>query len=219
MTRLSIMIKNLAGGLMIGRLRGNILEKKPPLVLLEANAVGYEVYVPMTCFYQLPKIGQEAILFTDFIVRKDAQLLYGFNDQQERALFRELIKVNGVGPKLALSILSSMSAQQFVCAVEHEEISTLLKLPSVGKKTAERLVMEMKDRLKKQNRDLHTNPFMRNLPTTAMHATDDDTTAEAISALVTLGYKLHEASRMVRKITKSGATCEVLIRDALRATL
>lgn len=133
---------------MIGRLRGNILEKQPPLVLLEANGVGYEVHMPMTCFYELPELGQEAIVFTHFVVREDAQLLYGFNDKQERALFRELIKVNGVGPKLALAILSGMSAQQFVSAVEREEITALVKLPGVGKKTAERLVVEMKDRFK-----------------------------------------------------------------------
>ncbi len=105
---------------MIGRLRGIVLEKQPPLVLLETNGVGYEVHMPMTCFYELPDAGQEAVLFTHFVVREDAQLLYGFNDKQERALFRELIKVNGVGPKLALAILSGMSAQQFVSAIEQE---------------------------------------------------------------------------------------------------
>ncbi|MDN6229549.1 MAG: Holliday junction branch migration protein RuvA, partial [Enterobacterales bacterium] len=114
---------------MIGRLRGIVLEKQPPEVLLEANGVGYEVHMPMTCFYELPDVGQEAIIFTHFVVREDAQLLYGFNNKQERALFRELIKVNGVGPKLALAILSGMSAQQFVTAIEREEVSTLVKLP------------------------------------------------------------------------------------------
>ncbi|NIG98610.1 MAG: Holliday junction branch migration protein RuvA [Serratia symbiotica] len=204
---------------MIGRLRGNILEKQPPLVLLEANGVGYKVYMPMTCFYQLPELGQEAIVFTHFVVREDAQLLYGFNDKQERALFRELIKVNGVGPKLALAILSGMSAQQFVSAVEHEEITTLIKLPGVGKKTAERLVVEMKDRFKGLNGHLCTNSSRSNLPATAVQTTDKDTEAEAISALVALGYKPQEACRMVSKITKSGADCETLIRDALRAAL
>ena len=149
---------------MIGRLRGVILEKQPPLVLLEANGVGYEVHMPMTCFYELPELGQEAIVFTQFVVREDAQLLYGFNDKQERALFRELIKVNGVGPKLALAILSGMSAQQFVSAVEREEITTLVKLPGVGKKTAERLVVEMKDRFKGLNGDLFNNSSEITLP-------------------------------------------------------
>ncbi len=203
---------------MIGRLRGVILEKQPPLVLLEANGVGYEVHMPMTCFYELPELGQEAIVFTQFVVREDAQLLYGFNDKQERALFRELIKVNGVGPKLALAILSGMSAQQFVSAVEREEITTLVKLPGVGKKTAERLVVEMKDRFKGLNGDLFNSSSEIALPTAAQVA-EVDAEAEAASALVALGYKPQEASRMVSKIAKPGADCETLIRDALRAAL
>ncbi|CAI0734574.1 Holliday junction branch migration protein RuvA [Serratia ficaria] len=203
---------------MIGRLRGNILEKQPPLVLLEANGVGYEVHMPMTCFYELPELGQEAIVFTHFVVREDAQLLYGFNDKQERALFRELIKVNGVGPKLALAILSGMSAQQFVSAVEREEITALVKLPGVGKKTAERLVVEMKDRFKGLNGDLFNNSSEIALPAAA-NAAEVDAEAEAASALVALGYKPQEASRMVSKIAKPGADCETLIRDALRAAL
>ncbi|MBH3068482.1 Holliday junction branch migration protein RuvA [Serratia marcescens] len=204
---------------MIGRLRGNILEKQPPLVLLEANGVGYEVHMPMTCFYELPELGQEAIVFTHFVVREDAQLLYGFNDKQERALFRELIKVNGVGPKLALAILSGMSAQQFVSAVEREEITALVKLPGVGKKTAERLVVEMKDRFKGLNGDLFNSSSEISLPSAAANAPDVDAEAEAVSALVALGYKPQEASRMISKIAKPGADCETLIRDALRAAL
>ncbi|CAI0803459.1 MULTISPECIES: Holliday junction branch migration protein RuvA [Serratia] len=204
---------------MIGRLRGYILEKQPPLVLLEANGVGYEVHMPMTCFYELPELGQEAIVFTQFVVREDAQLLYGFNDKQERALFRELIKVNGVGPKLALAILSGMSAQQFVSAVEREEITSLVKLPGVGKKTAERLVVEMKDRFKGLNGDLFNNSSEITLPATSAQTAEVDAEAEAASALVALGYKPQEASRMVSKIAKPGADCETLIRDALRAAL
>jgi Holliday junction DNA helicase RuvA len=204
---------------MIGRLRGIILEKQPPLVLLETNGVGYEVHMPMTCFYELPELGQEAIVFTQFVVREDAQLLYGFNDKQERALFRELIKVNGVGPKLALAILSGMSAQQFVSAVEREEITTLIKLPGVGKKTAERLVVEMKDRFKGLNGDLFNNNSEITLPASAAKAAEMDIEAEAASALVALGYKPQEASRMVSKVAKPGADCEALIREALRAAL
>ncbi|CDG88745.1 Holliday junction branch migration protein RuvA [Xenorhabdus bovienii] len=205
---------------MIGRLRGTVLEKQPPLVLLETNGVGYEVHMPMTCFYELPEIGQQAILFTQFIVREDAQLLYGFNDKQERALFRELIKVNGVGPKLALAILSGMSAQQFVTAIEQEAITSLVKLPGVGKKTAERLVVEMKDRFKGLNGDLFNQSNDINLPAVAKQANSNaDIEAEAASALVSLGYKLQEASRMVSKVAKPGADCETLIREALRAAL
>ncbi|WAT10692.1 Holliday junction branch migration protein RuvA [Rouxiella badensis] len=204
---------------MIGRLRGIILEKQPPLVLLETNGVGYEVHMPMTCFYELPELGQEAVVFTQFIVREDAQLLYGFNDKQERALFRELIKVNGVGPKLALAILSGMSAQQFVSAVEKEEITSLIKLPGVGKKTAERLVVEMKDRFKGLNGDLFNNPVDINLPAAASKAKESDAEGEAVAALISLGYKPPEASRMISKVSKPGAECETLIREALRAAL
>ncbi|KHN56490.1 Holliday junction branch migration protein RuvA [Pectobacterium fontis] len=205
---------------MIGRLRGIILEKQPPQVLIEANGVGYEVHMPMTCFYELPELNQEAIIFTHFVVREDAQLLFGFNDKQERALFRELIKVNGVGPKLALAILSGMSATQFVSAVEREEISALVKLPGVGKKTAERLVVEMKDRFKGLSGDLF-NPVsdipLASPATTEPRAGDPET--EAAAALIALGYKPQEASRMISKIARPDADCETLIRDALRAAL
>nr|WP_314265876.1 Holliday junction branch migration protein RuvA [uncultured Moellerella sp.] len=205
---------------MIGRLRGIILEKQPPIVLLETQGVGYEVCMPMTCFYELPDIGQEAIIFTQFIVREDAQLLYGFNDKQERALFRELIKVNGVGPKMALGILSGMSAQQFVTAIEQESIVTLVKLPGIGKKTAERLVVEMKDRFKGLNGDLFNPTSDISLPAvSSSNKSAMDIEAEAATALVSLGYKLQEASRMVSKVAKPGADCETLIRDALRAAL
>ncbi|GFN47113.1 Holliday junction branch migration protein RuvA [Candidatus Regiella insecticola] len=202
---------------MIGRLRGIILEKQPPQVLLETHGVGYEIQLPISCFYQLPEVGQEAIIFTQFVVREEAQLLYGFNDKQERALFRELIKVNGVGPKLALAILSGMSTPQFVHVVEQEDISTLIKLPGVGKKTAERLVVEMKDRIKGLNGDLFTNstaaPLSASLPTTVNNE------AEAVSALIALGYKPQEASRLINKIATAEMDCETLIREALRAAL
>ncbi|ACS85933.1 Holliday junction branch migration protein RuvA [Musicola paradisiaca] len=204
---------------MIGRLRGIVLEKQPPLVLIEAAGVGYEVHMPMTCFYELPELGQESVIFTHFVVREDAQLLFGFNNKQERSLFRELIKVNGVGPKLALAILSGMSAQQFVFAVEREEIGALVKLPGVGKKTAERLVVEMKDRFKGLNGDLFTAASDISLPATAGKADEPDPQAEAEAALVALGYKPQEAARMVSKVARPDADCETLIREALRAAL
>jgi Holliday junction DNA helicase RuvA len=186
----------------IGRLRGIILEKQPPQVLIEANGVGYEVHMPMTCFYELPELNQEAVIFTHFVVREDAQLLFGFNDKQERALFRELIKVNGVG------------------AVEREEIGALIKLPGVGKKTAERLVVEMKDRFKGLSGDLF-NP-VSDIPLASPATADSrvsDPETEAAAALVALGYKPQEASRMISKIARPDADCETLIRDALRAAL
>lgn len=204
---------------MIGRLRGIILEKQPPLVLLETAGVGYEVYMPMTCFYELPEAGQEATVFTHFVVREDAQLLYGFNNKQERTLFKELIKTNGVGPKLALAILSGMSAQQFVKAVEHEALAALVKLPGIGKKTAERLIVEMKDRFKGLHGDLFTPAADQMLSSSPATATSDDAQQEAVAALVALGYKPQEASRMVSRIASPEANSETLIREALRAAL
>ncbi|HGJ5882733.1 Holliday junction branch migration protein RuvA [Arsenophonus sp.] len=204
---------------MIGRLRGTILEKQLPIVLLELNGVGYEVHMPMTCFYELPEIGQEVILWTQFIVREDAQLLYGFNDKKERALFRELIKVNGVGPKLALAILSGMSAYQFVSAIEQEAISSLVKLPGVGKKTAERLVVEMKDRFKGPNGDLFNNSAIDLPGSSAAKQNSHDIEAEAVSALISLGYKPQDASRMIGRVANGATNCEALIREALRAAL
>lgn len=202
---------------MIGRLRGIILEKQPPEVLIEANGVGYEVFMPMTCFYELPDNGHEATILTHFVVREDAQLLYGFNNKQERALFRELIKVNGVGPKLALAILSGMSASQFISAVEQGEIKTLIKLPGVGTKTAERLIVEMKDRFKRLGNELLSAPAIDlSVP---QHKNSNDIESEAISALVALGYKPQEASRMISKIARPDVDSETLIKEALKAAL
>ncbi|MDT9587309.1 MAG: Holliday junction branch migration protein RuvA [Candidatus Arsenophonus melophagi] len=203
---------------MIGRLRGTILEKQPPIVLIELNGITYEVHMPMTCFYQLPTIGQEVILLTQFIVRENAQLLYGFNDKQEKALFRELIKVNGVGPKLALAILSGMSAGQFITAIEQEAITSLIKLPGIGKKTAERLVVEMKGRFTDVCDQLNPNKIDL-LSSSDTKTKSHDIEAEAISALISLGYKPQEASRMIGRVANSAANCETLIREALRITL
>ncbi|WP_421182707.1 Holliday junction branch migration protein RuvA [Aeromonas enteropelogenes] len=202
---------------MIGRLRGIVIEKQPPEVLLEVGGVGYEVQMPMSCFYDLPDIGQEATIQTHFVVREDAQLLYGFNHKLERALFRELIKTNGVGPKLALAILSGMTASQFVLCVEREEISSLVKLPGVGKKTAERLVVEMKDRLKGWvSHDLFS-PAAVPLPASEPTLRAPDAAEEAASALVALGYKPQQASQIVSKIAADGMSVEEIIRESLRS--
>ncbi len=200
---------------MIGRLRGVIIEKQPPRVLVEVSGVGYDVFMPMTCFYELPDNGQEVIVLTHFVVREDAQILYGFNQEQERELFRELIKVNGVGPKLALAILSGMSAKQFVHAVELGELNALIKLPGVGKKTAERLIVEMKDRLKHFDQD-NSSPM---LPSIDVKKSSNQVETEAVSALIALGYKPQEASRIVNKVAKGDMDSETLIREALKAAL
>ncbi|EJE8692306.1 TPA: Holliday junction branch migration protein RuvA [Vibrio vulnificus] len=202
---------------MIGRLRGILLEKQPPELLIEVNGIGYEVQMPMSCFYELPNIGEEAIIYTHFVVREDAQLLYGFNTVKERALFREVIKANGVGPKLGLAILSGMTASQFVASVEREDISTLVKLPGVGKKTAERLVVEMKDRLKGWSAgDLFT-PFTDAVPVDSGSTSSNSAEEEAVSALLALGYKPVQASKVVSQIAKPDMTSEQLIREALKS--
>lgn len=202
---------------MIGRLRGTIIEKQPPKVLIEVGGVGYEVFMPMTCFYELPDNGQEVIVLTHFVVREDAQILYGFNQEQERELFRELIKVNGVGPKLALAILSGMSAQQFISAVEQGEIKTLVKLPGVGTKTAERLIVEMKDRLKRFAEQL--SPISTVIEASCVKKSSNQIESEAVSALIALGYKPQEASRIINKVILPDMDCETLIREALKSAL
>ncbi|WP_105190763.1 Holliday junction branch migration protein RuvA [Pseudoalteromonas sp. T1lg48] len=206
---------------MIGRIRGQLVEKQPPEVLVDVAGVGYEISLPMSCFYALPECGEDVTLFTHFVVREDAQLLFGFNTKSERALFRELLKANGVGPKLGLGILSGMSAEQFIQCVHHGDASTLVKLPGVGKKTAERLVLEMKDRLKDWGPDLFT-PYTDAAPASngcgntlvAANATDD-----AIAALEALGYKNSQATKAVRAIAQEAMTSEQMIKQALKAML
>ena len=203
---------------MIGRLRGTILEKQPPEILIEVNGLGYEIQMPMSCFYELPNVGEEAIVYTHFVVREDAQLLYGFNTVKERALFREVIKANGVGPKLGLGILSGMTATQFVQCVEREDISTLVKLPGVGKKTAERLVVEMKDRLKGWGAgDLFTPFTDAAAPDNATATSSASVEDEAVSALIALGYKPTQASKVVSQIYKANMSSEDVIRESLKS--
>ena len=205
---------------MIGRIRGTVIEKQPPDLLLEASGVGYEIQVPMTSFYQLPALGEEAVLYTHFVVREDAQLLFGFVEKHERALFRELIKANGVGPKLALTILSGMSAKQFMQCVTYEDVSTLVKLPGVGKKTAERLVVELRDKLKKlESLDLGSDviPTESGVPVGDTHVAVDDAREEAVSALIALGYKPNQAGTAVKAAAKEGMSSEEIIREALRS--
>jgi Holliday junction DNA helicase RuvA len=176
--------------------------------------------MPMTSIYQLPEIGEIATVFTHFVVREDAQLLFGFADQQERTVFRELIKANGVGPKLALTILSGMSAAQLIQCVGFEDVTTLVKLPGVGKKTAERLVVELKDRLAKLN--LTQAGDAVTLPGTANITHDtvipvNDVREEALSALVALGYKPAQASKIIQQVYQEDHSSETLIREALRS--
>jgi len=197
---------------MIGRLHGVLLEKQPPQLLLDVGGVGYEISAPMTTFYELPETGNEITLHTHLAVREDAHVLYGFLREQDRLLFRTLIKVSGVGPKLALAILSGMSADEFAGCVQNGDSTSLIRLPGVGKKTAERLVVELKDRLKDWQGVTLTTEVATNRAAPASNALKD-----AISALVSLGYKPQEASRMVSQLESEGLASEELIRLALKA--
>jgi len=202
---------------MIGRIRGKLLEKQAPELLVDVNGVGYEIQAPMTTIYQLPALGETVELFTHLVVREDAHLLFGFASLRDRALFRALIKVNGVGPKLALTILSGMDAQDFVRCVRDNDGAGLVRLPGVGKKTAERLLIEMRDRLRDWPIDgLVVTDGAAQLPQRA-----NDQLFEAESALISLGYKPQEATRMVAAVNKKDATLtsEELIRAALKSAV
>ncbi|MFZ7277489.1 Holliday junction branch migration protein RuvA [Avibacterium endocarditidis] len=204
---------------MIGRLTGLLVEKQPPEILLDVQGVGYELLLPMTSFYNLPGTGQQTTLFTHLVVREDAHLLFGFSHKQDRTLFRELIKTNGVGPKLALAILSAMSVNEFAYAIEREELSKLVKIPGVGKKTAERLLVELKGKFK----DSQQGDFF--IESTHLPAAEKSPNKEnvqiddAVAALIALGYKASEAEKMVKKVADPALNSEQLIREALKAAL
>lgn len=178
---------------MIGRLQGILLEKEEGEVLLDVNGVGYEVEVPACTYYQLPEPGHAVLLYTHFVVREDAHHLYGFTEEADRTLFRLLIKVNGVGPKLALGLLSSIGSQQFVVCVANNDVNTLVKLPGVGRKTAERLLIEMRDRLKSWVPAAGAQDKAQAVAPIGAKAA----IREAESALISLGYKPQEAARAV----------------------
>ncbi|MFO7529912.1 MAG: Holliday junction branch migration protein RuvA [Marinobacter sp.] len=204
---------------MIGRIRGILVEKTPGQALVECAGLGYEIDIPYTTFFHLPETGQEVALHTHFAVREDAQSLYGFTAKLDRDLFRLLIKVNGVGPKLAVGILSGLDAQQFIRCVEAKDANALVKLPGVGKKTAERLLIEMADRigqLEGQFVPMSPGATVAGGPVSEQVVTGPDPREEAEAALIALGYKPQEAAKAINKVAEEGATSETLIRLALR---
>ncbi|MHA7814876.1 MAG: Holliday junction branch migration protein RuvA [Pseudohaliea sp.] len=199
---------------MIGSLRGVLVAKQPPEILVDVGGIGYELQVPMTTLFQLPALGQEVALVTHFAVREDAQVLYGFIDARDRELFRNLVRVSGVGPKLALAILSGMDADSFVRCVQRDDSASLVALPGVGRKTAERLLVEMRDRLKDWLDDAAVPAA------TPAAERPADITADAEGALVALGYKPAEAARLVAAVNDDSIDdSEELIRRALRSTV
>ncbi len=200
---------------MIGRLRGTLIEKQPPYLLLDVNGVGYELQAPMTTFYRLPSVGAEVVLHTHLSITENLHQLFGFAEQRDRSLFRTLIKVSGVGPKLAVAILSGMEADDIARCVRDNNITALTKVPGIGKKTAERLVIELRDRLKSwdlPHSDLLAHSEIQQI------AGNNDIYAEAESALIALGYKPVDATKMITLAAKQkpDAKSEELIRLALR---
>ena len=200
---------------MILFLRGILVHKAPPFLVLDVQGVGYEVEAPMTTFYDLPAINEEIKLHTHLVVREDAHILFGFSAEAERTLFRTLIKVNGVGPKLALTILSGQSAEEFHRCIQDNDTQALVRLPGVGKKTAERLVIEMRDRLP----DLANSAATSTNKTGAAAPAPGNPKQEAVSALCSLGYKPLDASKMVQNISTEGKSCEDIIRLALQGAV
>ena len=191
---------------MIGSLRGKLVYRQAPLVVIECQGVGYEVETPMSTFLELPGVGEELFLHTHMLVREDAQTLYGFGSEDERGLFRTLLRISGVGAKMGLAILSTMGVADFQRCVEYEDTATLVKIPGVGKKTAERLIVEMRDKIDKTG----------GAPDARRVTVDTSPRSEAVDALMALGYKSGEVNKLVASLDTDGKSAEDIIRQALK---
>jgi Holliday junction DNA helicase RuvA len=195
----------------IGRLRGRLVRKSPPALIVDVGGVGYELEAPMSTFYRLPELGSEVELHTHLVVREDAHLLYGFATEEERRLFRDLLRVTGIGPKIGLALLSGIDVPTFLACVEAQDVDALVRIPGIGRKTAERLVIEMRDRLKAW------------APLPAAEGSGDappvtpSAHSEAFSALIALGYKPPEVLRLLKAVDPSVTSTEEMIRHALRS--
>jgi holliday junction DNA helicase RuvA len=195
---------------MIGFIRGKLVVKAPPHLTVDVGGVGYDIEAPMSTFYTLPALGSEVRLLTHLVVREDAHILYGFGTQEERALFRNLLKVSQIGPKIALAILSGVSVEGFATLVKLQDPAALTKIPGVGRKTAERVLMEMKDKL---------DALAQATVAGAVPMTSSSTEGEAWTALVALGYKPAEVTAMLKPLAGQGGSTEELIRRALQGTV
>lgn len=197
---------------MIGFLKGRLAVKQPPMLAVDVNGVGYELEAPMSTFYTLPATGEPVALFTHLVVREDAHILYGFGTEGERRLFRGLLKVSGVGPKIALGILSGASVEDFVQTIEAEDVGMLTRIPGIGRKTAERVIIEMRDNVQKfaapaagaQSAAIVGGPSAQ---------------SEAFSALLALGYKAPEATRLLKSVDEPGLSTTEIIRRALKSAV
>ena len=192
---------------MIGYLRGKLVRKKPPALIIDVSGVGYELEAPMSTFYRLPELGSEVHLHTHLVVREDAHLLYAFATEDERRLFLDLLRVSGIGPKIGLALLSGINVETFLACVEAQDVDALMRIPGIGRKIAERLLIEMRDRIK----------ALGQLPAAAQRGDVRGAEAEAYSALVALGYRPGEVTRLLKSVDNEGAGTEELIRRALQA--
>ncbi|NCF24396.1 MAG: Holliday junction branch migration protein RuvA [Gammaproteobacteria bacterium] len=191
---------------MIASLRGRLTLKQAPTIIIECHGVGYEVETPMSTFLELPPTGDELFLFTHMVVREDSQTLFGFATEEERALFRMLLKISGVGAKMGLAVLSSMSVDGFRRCVEYEDAASLVRVPGIGKKTAERLIIEMRDRIDAPSAQTGTTKVQ----------VDAGAKSEAVDALISLGYKPREVQKLIGELDIDGKSAEDIIRLALR---
>lgn len=201
---------------MIGRIKGTLIQKDPPMMLVDVNGVGYEIEAAARVFFELPHDGEEVTIITHMLVREDAQILYGFNNYGQRELFRKLLKVNGIGAKSALAVLSTMSVDEFVAMIQSQDVAAIVKIPGVGKKTAQRLIIEMRDKLGDVASDDISLPGsggaqaanLGNMPATAQ--------SEALIALQSLGFRPQEVNMLIKQIAKDGMTAEEIIRLCLQ---
>jgi holliday junction DNA helicase RuvA len=195
---------------MIGFLKGRLAMKQPPTLILDVNGVGYELEAPMSTFYGLPSTGEQVALFTHLVVREDAHILFGFGTDSERRLFRGLLKVSGVGPKIALGVLSGASVEDFLRTIESEDVAMLTRIPGIGRKTAERILIEMRDNVQKLSMPaLNGNPLAAGAPQSPQ--------SEAFSALIALGYKPPEVARLLKSADEPGLSTTEIIRRALKS--
>lgn len=200
---------------MIGRIKGTLIQKDPPIMLVDVNGVGYEIEAAVRVFFELPQEGEEVTIITHMLVREDAQILYGFNNYGQRELFRKLLKVNGIGAKSALAVLSTMSVDEFVAIIQSQDVAAIVKIPGVGKKTAQRLIIEMRDKLGDVASDDISLPStgaqaanLANMPATAQ--------SEALIALQSLGFRPQEVNLLIKQIAKDGMSAEEIIRLCLQ---
>lgn len=206
---------------MISTLRGIVLEKRPPLVVIEVNGVGYELEMPINSIYKLPDNNGSALVYVHEVIREDADALYGFSSWAERSLFRELLKVNSIGPKTALVLLSNLTADELVNLVTSGDVNSLCKLPTIGKKSAERLIVELKDRLAKWKLDPNNSELImedNNTPKQNSTKTVNQNRRIAVEALIQLGYNQKQAEALVASVYDEEKSVENLIKDALKQT-